>query len=140
MTRMDPKRLYFAIDPVLFGVCVGGLTAGGVMQLMLRFLPSPDVTGARLAAGGWIHALVGSSSLAAGVAAAWFQCWGAKGPRGPQLQRLGGQYGLGVAFAWFVALMCALWRAAVSIWPLFLLDLLLVMLAGTLGQRMSRRT
>jgi hypothetical protein len=130
------RRLFLAAMPVGFGVTVGALTMLGIMQLMLRIHPSPEVTMSRLAVPAWFHAMMGLSSFAAGTAAAWNYSWATKGC---QWRTSGGLYGFGVAFGWLIVLTCAVWRLMLFARPLFLLDLILVALAGILGQRMSRR-
>jgi len=134
--RTDLRPLYFGICAVALGMCAGGLTAGGIKGLMMRLHPSPGLMLSRVDLGAWIHAIIGLSSLAAGLAAAWFHCSTAKHF---QFQRLGGVYGFLVAFAWCIAMTAALWRLAVLVWPLFSSDILLITLAGVLGHRMSRR-
>ena len=129
------RRLYLAITPVGLGLCVGALIVAGVVRLMQHLYP---LSGAPLLWVGpvvWLHAMIGLASFGGGVAAAWLRCWGAKDTG---CRRQGGAYGFAVAGAWCIGLTSALWRWAVLMWPLFLVDLLLVVLAGVLGQRMSR--
>jgi len=133
---MGFRRLFVAISPILFGMCAGGLVLGGVMQLGLRLHPSPEITLSRLGFLTWSHGMIGLSSFAAGVAAAWLHSCDGKGL---QRGRLGGVYGFGVACAWFIVMACILWRLVLLGWLPYLLDILLVALAGIVGRRISRR-
>ncbi|MDO8683390.1 MAG: hypothetical protein Q7N50_07915 [Armatimonadota bacterium] len=132
---MRSQRLYIVVFSPVFGIGVGGATMCLILGLMLRMLPSFADSLVLLKLGVWIHAIIGLSSLAAGVAAAWFRCWGAKKY---QMRMLGGEYGFVVACVWGIVLTYTQWFLALSAWPLLLADIILVALAGLIGKRMSR--
>lgn len=134
--KAELRRIYFGVCAVVLGICAGGLSAGGLKALITTLHPSPGLMLSRVALGAWIHAMIGLSSLAAGLTAAWFHCLTA---RDFQFRRLGGAYGFLVGFAWCAVMSAALWRLAVLVWPLFSLDILLIALAGIIGHRISQR-
>lgn len=136
------RRVFLAFMSIGFGVSAGALTSGLVFfQVFLRTHPSPEigVTISPLVFSAWIHATIGLGAFAAGIAAAWLECWHNPGPR------LGGVYGFGVSAMWSAAVFGAFWWRIGSrdmmflIWPLLPLQLALIALAGILGQRISDR-
>lgn len=133
------RHLFLASMSVSFGLAAGATVMVALWKLMTRYVPSPVIhlTVSRPAVALWIHAIVGLSAFAAGVASGWMES--RDDPKGPQRRRLGGAYGFGVASTWLILLTCVLWHVMVWVWPVFLLDFLLVALATMLGQRMSGR-
>lgn len=118
--------LVLGLCSVGFGASAGGLTMGIMRNLDKVWPVAPAM---------YFFAGVGLSSFAAGLASGWFRRWSNQGKEG--------LYACAVAAAWFVLLSGLGWNAGgthlmVSAWPLLLLDLLLIALAGIAGQRMSK--
>ena len=120
------KDLFYSFCSVGFGLSAGGLVMG-IMRSLQRLSP--------VAGEVYFFAGVGLSSFAAGIAAGWFRRWTAQGKEGV--------YAWAVAVIWFILLASLGWHVAgsyavVSVWPLLMLDIVLIACAGILGQRMSR--
>lgn len=136
------RRVFLAIMPIGFGLGAGAFTAHAIFaQLFLRLHPSPEiaVTVSPLAFSAWLYFTMGLSAFAAGLAAAWLECW-----ENPGL-KLGGLYGFGMSLAWLAAFSGAYWWTvgfqgfSLLVWPLFLLQLIFIPLAGIVGRHLSRR-
>ncbi len=72
------RRVFLAVLPIGFGMGAAGLTTHGIfVELFLRLHPSPEigVTVSPLAFSAWLFFTMGLSAFAAGVAAAWLECW-----------------------------------------------------------------
>ena len=132
---MNERRGWRRFDPLVYGFfSIGfGASVGGLVMGIMRNIDKvwPVIPGVYFFVG------VGLSSFAAGIAAAWVRRWSKQGKEGG--------YAFAVAGAWFVLLGGLGWNAGgarlvTSVWPLLLLDVLLIALAGIVSQCMSRRT
>jgi hypothetical protein len=135
VSGMTFRRVFLAATPITFGIGAGTLILSIVLGVV-RVLYTSQGAGAPLAGLSiCTHAAISLSSLAAGTSASWLLCWHERAPR---IRRLSCGYASGVALLWTLVLAASLWRSAVLAWPLFLVDLLFIALAGVLGRRISQ--